>query len=67
MVLRSALMPRSKKAVGSILTRGFSVWSLHVVPVAAWDLSRDSDFLLQPKDTLVRLTGESKLFIGVSL
>jgi len=46
----------SKRAVGSIPGRGGpSVWSLHVLPVAAWVPSEFSGFLPQSKDMQLRL------------
>jgi len=44
-----------------------SVWSLHVLPVYAWVLSRYSSFLPPSKNMHVRLTGDSKLSFGVSV
>jgi len=38
-----------------------SVWSLHVLPVYAWVLSRFSGFLPPSKNMHVRLTGDSKI------
>ena len=40
------------------LSRGLSVWSLHVLPVLAWVSSRS-------KDMHVRLSGGAKLPVGV--
>lgn len=42
-----------------------SVGSVHVLPVAAWVLSGYSGFLPLSEDMLVRLTGNTKLFVGV--
>jgi len=51
-----SLSPHSKWAVGSIPGRGGpSVWSLHVLPVAAWVPSWFSRFLPQSKDMQLRL------------
>ena len=47
-----ALMPHSN--------RGYSVWSLYVLPVLAWVFSGCSSFLPQSKDMQFRLIGESK-------
>ena len=44
-----------------------SVWSLHVLPVYAWVLSRDCGFLPLSKNMHVRLIGDSKLSVGVSV
>ena len=52
---------------GSIPTWGLSVWSLHVLPVYAWVLSGYSGFLPPSKNMHVRLTGDSKLSLGVSV
>ena len=40
---------------------GLSVWSLHVLPVYAWVLSRYSGFLPPPKNMHVRLIDGSKI------
>ena len=45
---------------------GLSVWSLHVLPIYAWILSRYSGFLPLPKNMHVRLIGDSKLIIRLS-
>ena len=44
-----------------------SVWSLHVLPVSAWVLSGYSGFLPPSKNMHVRLIGDSKLSLGVSV
>ena len=44
-----------------------SVWSLHVLPVYAWVLSGYSGFLPPSKNMHVRLIGDSKLSLGVSV
>ena len=44
-----------------------SVWSLHVLPVYAWVLSRYSGFLPPSKNMHVRLIGDSELSLGVSV
>ena len=49
-----------------ILT-GALVWSLLVLIVHAWVLSKYSDFLPPSKNMHVRLTGDSKLLLGVSV
>ena len=51
----------------SNLSRGLSVWSLHVLPVLAWVFSRYSGFFQQSKDMHVRLISVSKLPVGVSV
>jgi len=43
------------------------VQSLHVLPVHAWVLSRYSGFLPLAKNMHVRLIGDSKLTLGVSV
>ena len=48
-------------------TRGLSEWSLHVLPVYAWVLSGYSSFLPPSKNMHVRLIGDSKLSLGVSV
>ena len=50
-----------QRVPGSIPTWGFSVWSLHVLPVYAWVLSGFSGFFPPSKNMHVRLTGDSKL------
>ena len=44
-----------------------SVWNLHVLPVAAWFLSRYSGFLPQSQKHAKLELGHSKLPIGVNL
>jgi len=44
-----------------------SVRRVHVLPMYAWILSRYSGFLPPPKNMHVRLIGDSKLSLGVSL
>ena len=51
----------------SIPIWGLSVWSLHVLPMYAWVLSRYSGFLPPSKNMHGRLTGDSKLSLGVSV
>ena len=46
---------------------GLSVWSLHVLLVYAWVLSRHSGFVQQSKNMHVRLIDVFKLFLGVSV
>ena len=62
-------VPHSKKVPGSIprLDRGLSVWSLHVLPVHVWVLSRHPSFLPQSKNMVIRLIGDSNLPLGVSV
>jgi len=43
------------------------MWSFHVLPVYAWALSRYSGFLPPPKNLHVRLIGDSKFPLGVSV
>lgn len=43
------------------------MWSLLILPVSAWVLSEYSGFLTQSKDMQVRLTGNSKLPIGLNV
>ena len=59
--------PHSKKVPGSTSGWGLSVWSLHVLPVYTWVLSGYSDFLPPSKDMHVRLIGDSKMSLGVSV
>jgi len=49
--------PHSERVPGSTPTWGLSVWSLHVLPVYAWVLSRYSGFLPLSKNMHVRLIG----------
>ena len=56
-----------QRVPGSIPTWGLSVWSLHVLPVYAWVLSGYSGFLPPSKNMHVRLIGDSKLSLGVSV
>ncbi len=44
-----------------------ALWSLHVLPLPAWVFSGCSGFHPQSKDMQVRLTGDSKLPVGVSV
>ena len=46
---------------------GLSVWSLHVLPVYAWVLSRYSGVLPPLKNVHVRFIFYSKLTLGVSV
>uniref|UniRef100_A0A0E9W3N9 Uncharacterized protein n=1 Tax=Anguilla anguilla TaxID=7936 RepID=A0A0E9W3N9_ANGAN len=46
--------------------RGLSVLNMHVLPVSAWVSSGYSSVHPQSKDMQVRLTGESKLPLGMS-
>jgi len=43
---------------------GLSVWSLHVLPLYVWVLS---GLLPPPKNMYVKLSGDSKLSLGVSV
>ncbi|MED6275309.1 hypothetical protein CHARACLAT_025262 [Characodon lateralis] len=61
-----ALLPCSKMSWVQLLAGGLSAWSLHVLPVHAWVLTRYSSFLPQSKDMPVRLIGLSKLPLGVN-
>lgn len=46
---------------------GFSVWSLHALPMLVWVFSGCSGFLPQPKrHEWVMLTANSKLALGVN-
>ncbi|MED6253762.1 hypothetical protein ATANTOWER_000700 [Ataeniobius toweri] len=45
---------------------GLSAWSLNVLPVHAWILTRYSGFLPQSNDMTGRLSGLSKLPLGVN-
>jgi len=58
-----APLPHNERVPGLIPTLGFSVWSLHVLPVYAWDLSRYSGFLPPSKNMHVRLIGDSKIVL----
>jgi len=62
-----ALSPHSERVPGSTPSWGLSVWSLHVLPVYAWVLSEYSGFLPLSKNMHVRLIGDSKLSLGVSV
>lgn len=69
MVQWLALMAHSKKFLGlnSVAGWGFSVWSLHALPMLVWVFSGYSGFLPQPeRHEWVMLTGNSKLAIGVN-
>jgi len=57
----------SKKVSGSNPSWGLSVWSLHDLPVYEWLLSGYSGFLPPSKNMHVRLLGDSKLSLGVSV
>ena len=57
----------SKRVPGPNPSRGLSVWSLHVLPVYAWVLSGYSGFLPTSKNMYVRLIGDSKLSLVVSV
>ena len=59
--------PHSKRVPSSIPTWGLSVWSLHALPVYAWVLSGYSGFLPPSKNMHVRLIGDTKLSLGVSV
>ncbi len=43
------------------------MWSLHVLPVSAWVLSRYSDFLPQSRDVQVQLIGDSISQVGLNV
>ena len=60
-------LSHSERVPGSIPTWGLSVWSLHVLPVYAWVLSGYSGFLPPSKNIHVKLIGDSKLSLGVSV
>ena len=60
-----ALLPQSNKFPGLDLSRGLSVWSLHVLPVLVWVFSGYPSFLPQSKDMDVRLISGSELPVGV--
>jgi len=55
MVWWLALSPHSKRVPGSNPCWGLSVWSLHVLPVHAWVLFRNSGFLPPPQNMPVWL------------
>jgi len=57
--------PHSKRVPGSISSRGFSVWSLHVLPLYVWVLSGYSGFLPPSKNMHVRLIGDSKIALVI--
>ena len=50
-----ALLPLSKKVLGSIPSVGLPEWSFHVLPVSAWVSSGHSGFLPHPKHALLPL------------
>ena len=54
----------SKKVLSSNPT---SAWSLHVLPVSAWVFPGYASFPPQSKDMHIRLSGDSKLPVSVSL
>ena len=54
-----------KEVPGLNLSKDFSVWNLHVLPMLAWVSSEYSGFLPQSKDMHVRLIGGSNLPIEV--
>jgi len=56
-----ALLPHSKRVPGLIPSWGFSVWSLHDLPIYAWVLSRYSSFIQLSKTMHVRLIGDCKI------
>jgi len=62
-----APLPHSKRVPGSTPGWGLSVWSLHVLPVYALVLFGYSGFLPLSKNMHVRLIGDSKLSLGVSV
>ena len=51
----------TKTIIGSIPSRGLSVWSSHVLLLLVWVSSRYSSFLPQSKNIRVGLTGDSNL------
>ena len=59
--------PHSKRFLGWNPGLGLSVWSLHVLPVYAWVLTGFFGFLPPPKNIHVRLIGDSKLSLGMSV
>ena len=59
--------PPSQRVPGLTPSWGLSVWSLHVLPVYAWVLSGYSGFHPLSKNMHVRLIGDSKLSLGVSV
>ena len=59
--------PHSERVPGSAPGWGLSVWSLHVLPVYAWVLSGYSGFLTPSKNMHVRLIGDSKLSLRLSV
>ena len=63
MVWWLAPLPHSKRVPGLTPGWGLSVWSLHVLPVYVWVLSRYSDFLPLSKNIHVRLNGDSKIVL----
>ena len=58
-----ASSPHSERVPGSTPGWRLSVWSLHVLPVYAWVLSRYSGFLPPSKNMHVRLIGVSKIVL----
>ena len=67
MVWWLVLLPHTKRVPGSNPGWGLSVYSLHVLPVYAWVLSRYSNFFPLSKNMHVRLIDVSKLTLGVSV
>jgi len=62
-LLKRAPSPHNERVPGSTPGWGLSVWSLHVLPVYAWVLSRYSSFLPPSKNMHVRLFGDSKIVL----
>jgi len=67
MVWWLAPSPQSERVPDSNPGWGLSVWSLHVLLIYAWILSRSSGFLPPSKNMHVRLIGDSKLSFGVNV
>lgn len=61
--------PTSKKVLGlkPTVSWGLSVEGFHVLRVPPWVLSRYSGVLPQSRDMRVRLMGDSKLAVAVSM
>ncbi|MED6275797.1 hypothetical protein CHARACLAT_030100 [Characodon lateralis] len=61
-----ALLPCSKKVLGSTAGRSLSAWSWHVLPVHVWVLSGYSGFLTHSKNMTDREIDLSKLPLGMN-
>ncbi|MEQ2241449.1 hypothetical protein ILYODFUR_025380 [Ilyodon furcidens] len=58
--------PAARRSWVRLLAGGPSAWSLHVLPMHVWVLSRYPGFLPQSKNMTVRLIGLSKVSLGIN-